>query len=724
MKTFTKLMGVMLLAILLVVPKARADEGMWIPMLLKKYNIEDMQAKGFKLTAEDIYSINQASLKDAIVIFGGGCTGEIISEDGLLITNHHCGYGAIQKHSTVEHDYLTDGFWAMSREEELPNAGLKVTFLKRMDDVTDQVLQGVTDEMNTDERRAAIRKSIGAITVNAVKGTQYWARVVPFFSDNQYFLFIYENYDDVRLVGAPPSAIGKFGGETDNWMWPRHTGDFSLFRIYANADNESAKYSADNVPFKPRKHLPVSLKGVEKGDFTLVVGYPGRTSEYIPSFVIENQVNNTIPASIDLRTKRLDIILEAMEISPKIRIQYSSKKSGIANGWKKNQGIIKGLKRLDAINKKIAFEQAFKTWVDQDAKRQAAYGGILDEYREIIENQSPYALASVYNSDAGRAAEIIGFAGRFGGIIRAMESSEDPSIDDLRTQIERIESTIKRHFKDYHAPTDQKLFTSLLKAWVDQADQKFVPELLITMNTKYQGDFAKYADDLFSKSIFSDEAKLRSFLGKMKVKDIKKIKSDPAFMLSQSISDLSSNVISPGLNKGRARIPELQRLYMKAQMEMQTDKVFYPDANFTMRVTYGQIDDFEPADGKKYKHYTTLKGIIEKDNPDIYDYRVPMRLKELYNSKDFGQYGFDGQMPVCFTASNHTSGGNSGSPVINGEGHLIGINFDRNWEGTMSDTMYDPDMCRNISIDIRYALFIIDKFAGAGHLIEEMDLIK
>jgi len=420
----------------------------------------------------------------------------------------------------------------------------------------------------------------------------------------------------------------------------------------------------------------------------------------------------------------LDIILAAMEISPKIRIQYSSKKSGIANGWKKNQGILKGLKRLDAINKKIAFEKAFSEWVDQDSKRKSMYGGILDEYRAINEKQAPYALASVFSSDAGRAAEIVGFAGRFGGLIRAIESSDEFSSDDLKAQVERMGSSINRHFKDYHMPTDQKLFACLFKAWVDQADQKFVPELLVEMNAKYQGDFSKYADDLFEESIFADEVKLRSFLDKMRVKDLKKIKNDPAYLLSQSINELGRKVISPGLNEGRARIPELQRLYMKAQMEMETDKVFYPDANFTMRVSYGQIDNFEPADGKKYKHYTTLKGIIEKDNPDIYDYRVPARLKELYERKDFGQYGFDNKMPVCFTASNHTSGGNSGSPVINGDGHLIGVNFDRNWEGTMSDTMYDPDMCRNISIDIRYALFIIDKFAGAHHLIEEMELVK
>ncbi len=724
MRSSFKFIGTLLLCVLLIVPKLRADEGMWIPLLLKKYNIEDMQAKGFKLTAEDIYSINQASLKDAIVIFGGGCTGEIISEDGLLITNHHCGYGAIQRHSSVEHDYLTDGFWAMTREEELPNAGLKVTFLKSMEDVTEQALAGVTDGMDAKERRQLIGSNTSKLQRDAVEGTSYWARVVPFFSDNQYFLFIYEDYNDVRLVGAPPSAIGKFGGETDNWMWPRHTGDFSLFRIYADQDNKSAPYSNDNVPFRPKKHLPISLKGVEKGDFTMVVGYPGRTTEYIPSFVIADQVENTIPVSIDLRTKRLDIIMAAMETSAKIRIQYSAKKSGIANGWKKNQGILKGLTRLDAINKKIAFEEDFQKWVEEDEGRKAKYGGLLEEYKKITSAQAPYALASVYASDAGRAAEIIGFAGRFQGLVRDLEGNENLNDQDIQSRIDNLSRTIDGHFKDYHGPTDEKLLATLFKAWVEGADPRFVPKLLLEVKDEYQGNLEKYASDVFAQSVFADEIKLRGFLENFNSKSLKKLKSDPALRMSLSIGELTRDVIGPGLSNGSERIPELQRLYMKAQMEMMEDKVFYPDANFTMRVTYGQVGDFAPADGIKYKHFTTLQGIIEKDNPDIYDYRVPVRLKELYQTKNFGQYGIDGKMPVCFTASNHTSGGNSGSPVINGEGHLIGVNFDRNWEGTMSDIMYDPEMCRNISIDIRYALFIIDKFAGASHLIEEMELIK
>ncbi|MCK5820935.1 MAG: S46 family peptidase [Bacteroidales bacterium] len=722
MNKLIKSTGIIMLAIMFIVPKAWADEGMWIPMLLKKYNIEDMQAKGFKLTAEDIYSINQSSLKDAIVIFGGGCTGEIISKDGLLITNHHCGYGQIQRHSTVENDYLTDGFWAMSRDEELPNPGLRVTFLVRMDDVTSKILEGVENHMEMAERQSIISGNLRKVQKEAIEGTHYKARVAPFFSGNQYFLFLYEDYLDVRLVGAPPSAIGKFGGETDNWMWPRHTGDFSLFRIYSGKDNQPAAYSEDNIPYTPKKHLPISLKGIEKGDFTMVFGYPGRTSEYVPSFVIEDQVKNTIPTSIDLRTKRLDIILAAMETSPKIRIQYSAKKSGIANGWKKNQGVLKGLQRLDAVNKKKQFEVEFEKWANNSSLRSMQYVGLLDEYRQIIEDRSPFALANTFANDAGRAAEIIAFASRFEMLGRALaEKVDQESLDEI---LVRLESSINRHFKDYHAPTDRKLMASLYKAWLIGAEKEFVPSLLLEVDEEYDGDIESYAADLFKNSLFADKDRLNSFLLKLKSSDSRKILQDQAFLMSKSLSELKSEVISPGLSQGQKRIAELQRLYMKAQMEMQSDKVFYPDANFTLRVTYGKIDSFEPKDGVSYKYFTTLKGIVEKDNPDIYDYRVPGRLKELYYAKDFGAYGFDGQMPVCFTASNHTSGGNSGSPVVNAEGHLIGINFDRNWEGTMSDMMYDPSMCRNISIDIRYALFIIDKFAGATHLIKEMDLIR
>jgi hypothetical protein len=715
-----KKLSIMLVFLLLAGAVVRSEEGMWIPLLLKKYKIEDMQKAGFRLTAEDVYSVNQACLKDAVVIFGGGCTAELISGEGLIITNHHCGFGNIQRHSTVEHDYLTDGFWAMSKAEELPNPGLSVTFLVKIEDVTEAALAGVTKVMAPAEREKIILENSRKMQSDGVNGTAYTGRVTPFFGGNQYFLFVYESYQDVRLVGAPPSAIGKFGGETDNWIWPRHTGDFSLFRIYAGPDNKPAAYSKDNVPYKPKKFLPISLKGVEKGDFTMVFGYPGRTTEYIPSFVIGNQVRYTIPASVDLRTKRLDIIMAAMETSPAIRIQYAAKKSGIANAWKKNQGVLLGLKRVGAIDRKIGFEKRFAEWVDSDPARKAEYGALLERYREITERLAPYELAQTYAREAGEAAEIIGFAGRF---ISLVDQAGKLSAADLEALAQKMKPAAESFYKDYHAPTDQQLLAVMMKAYSNGIASEFQPELLRQVNSDFKGDFEEYAAMVFEKSSLDSPEELSLMLTGFNQKKAKKLASDPALLMFRSLQKLQKEVINPGLT-GQELIPDLQRRYMQAQMDMQPEKLFYPDANATLRVTFGKVSDFAPADGIQYRHFTTLDGIMQKDNPEVYDYRVPEKLKQLYNSKDYGQYAADQTVPVCFIASNHTSGGNSGSPVINADGQLIGINFDRNWEGTMSDIMYDPDLCRNISLDIRFALFIIDKFAGATHLIREMQIVK
>ena len=703
-----------------------ADEGMWIPMLLNKYNIEDMQKKGFKLSAEDIYSINNASIKDAIVIFGGGCTGELISDQGLLITNHHCGYGYVQKHSSLEHDYLTDGFWAMSKEEELTNPGLKVTFLVRIEDVTELVLKNVTPEMTEAERKNSVESAILEIVINSTEDNNYEAIVESFFYGNQYFLFVNEIYKDVRLVGAPPSSIGKFGGDTDNWMWPRHTGDFSLFRIYCAPNGSPAEFSEDNIPLKPKKHLPISLKGVKQGDFTMVLGYPGSTEQYIPSYAVDLVMNVEDPTLISIREVKLNVMKTAMESDRKIRIQYSSKAAGVANGWKKWIGEIRGLKRLDAIKKKQKFEGAFTHWTENNRTYYSKYGTILEEYEKAYTDLRPYRRALLYLYEAGFGSDAVNLAAKFSDLYYLGKSGA--SQDDINAVIDGLKPTIERHFKDYNRDTDLKILAELIRIYYENVDNNLRPEYLQDLSkydAKYDDYAMAYAEKIFNKSVFTNQETLLKFMDGFKSKHYKKLTKDPVFDMYLDLINLYHNKISYPYNSANNTIDSLNRVYMEGQMLFLKDSLLYPDANFTLRLTYGQVDNYFPANGVKYNYFTTLQGIIEKDNPEIYDYDVPSKLKELYQTHDYGRYAdSDGKMHVGFIATNHTSGGNSGSPVINANGELIGVNFDRNWEGTMSDIMYDPDMCRNISIDIRYALFIIDKFAGAGHLVEEMTIVE
>ena len=700
--------------------RAVADEGMWIPLLLKKYNIEQMQAKGFKLTAEDVYSINKASLKDAVMIFGGGCTGELISDQGLLITNYHCGYRSIQKHSSIEHDYLTDGFWAMSKKEELPNPGLTVTFLKRMEDVTDKVLKGVTDSTPEKEREEIIKKNIAQIKKEATKDNNYQAVVKPFFYGNQYFLFLNEIFRDVRLVGAPPSAIGKFGGDTDNWMWPRHTGDFSVFRIYANKDNKPAGYSKDNVPYKPVKHFTISLKKVKEGDFTMVFGYPGSTYEYVPSYHIKMLTEYINPKLIDVRTKKLDIMNSYQDKDPKVRIQYAAKNAGVSNSWKRWIGEDKGLAKLNAVKKKEDFEKRFNEWCKQNAQRDEKYGNLLNEYKSVYNKYAPYRLAYYYTSELifRNGIETASIAGAF-NVLRGLP--EDQKKEKI---VEALKKKIKSFYKDYYMPLDKDMTAMLLKMYKQNVPAEFLPGIYSYIDKHFKGDIDKYTDYLFRKTIFTNEGSVSELLNNIDKKTIKKLSKDPAFILYNSFRNEYMTAIKPELNKLQIQLNELNRKYMAAQMEFEKDKVFYPDANFTLRVTYGNVKGYRPRDAVYYEYRTTLKGIIEKDNPDIYDYNVPEKLKELYKNKNYGQYEIDGTVPVCFIATNHTTGGNSGSPVLNAEGQLIGINFDRAWEGVMSDLMFNPDQCRNISLDMHYMLFLIDKFAGAGYLLDEMTIDK
>ena len=701
---------------------SKADEGMWIPLLLDKYNIKIMQENGFKLTAEDIYSINQACMKDAVVHFGG-CTAELISGEGLIITNHHCGEGRIRSHSTVENDYLTNGFWAMTRDGELPNPGTRVTILIRMEEVTDEIIGLLTDEMDEQARQNTIREKISELIAEATEGTHYTASIRPFYQGNQYFMFVNEVFLDVRLVGAPPSAIGSFGGDTDNWMWPRHTGDFSLFRIYAGKDNMPAPYAADNVPYKPKKFFPISLKGVKEGDFTMVFGYPGSTFEYKPSFHLEMMTEHINPEFIKVRGEKITIIEAAMNTSPKIRIQYTSKASGISNSWKRWIGENKGLEILDAISKKKEFEMSFQEWAESDPGRNSQFGNILEKYQQLYEQMTKFSFLNSYFNETffRRGIETVSFAGQF--VSLAYLANSDASEEEIKNTADQLKSRTERFFNDYDQPTDHKLFIALMQLFSENVSPEFKPEAVKQAEQKYSGDFSNYADVFYKETMFGDRETVLNFLDGITAKKAKSILKDPAYQLFIQANEIHSIHILPEYRLLNNDITKLDRIYMKAQMEYQPERLFYPDANSTLRVSYGKVSGYFPRDAEYFLHSTTLEGIMEKDNPEIYDYDVPDKLKELYHARDYGRYGEDGKMNVCFIATNHTTGGNSGSPVINSEGHLIGVNFDRAWEGVMSDLMFNPKKCRNISLDIRFALFIIDKFAGAGYLLNEMELV-
>lgn len=712
-----------ILVVLSSLRMAIAGEGMWLPILLEQLNEPEMVSMGMKISAKDIYSVNNSSLKDAILLFGRGCTAEIISDEGLILTNHHCGYGQIQRHSSVDNDYLTDGFWAMDKSKELPNPGLSVTLLVRMEDVTGSILEGVTEVMTEIQRSEVIKANTKRVEEEAVKGNSYGAKVRPFYYGNQYYLFITQTFNDVRLVGAPPSNIGKFGGDTDNWVWPRHTGDFSLFRIYVNKNNEPADYSPDNVPYKPKYHLPVSLKGVKEGDFTFVFGYPGRTQEYLPSFAIEMITEHENPVAIRLREKRLNIYNEFMNQSDLVRIQYSAKHAGVANYWKKMIGENRGIRKLDAIAKKQLQEQQFIAWAATDETRKEKYGMLIPSFEKTYDDLMAYNVIETYISEGALGVEAIGYARRFNKLVQ-LSQSKSPNEEEINKLVSQLSDGVSGYFKNYHKPVDQKVFAAMMADWFSNQPGEMIPHDLKIQKEKYTS-FDEWAKEIYEKSYFIDSTKIRSLLKDYKSRNFKRIANDPLYVVTESIVKYYQSEVEPFVEVLNARLDSLQRIYMTALMEFEPSKRFYPDANSTLRIAYGKVDDYTPMDAVAYNYYTTLDGIMEKEDPSIYDYKVEPRLKELYAQKDFGQYAdSDGKMHVAFIASNHTTGGNSGSPVLNAEGHLIGVNFDRNWEGTMSDLMYDPDQCRNITLDIRYCLFVIDKFAGAGHLINEMTIIR
>ena len=702
---------------------AWADEGMWLPSLISQ-RIDDMQAKGFKLTAEDIYSINQASLKDAVVLFGRGCTGEVISPEGLLLTNHHCGYGQIQQHSSVEHDYLKDGFWAMNRAEELPNKGLTVSFLERMEDVTDRILEGYTTDMTEDQRVEIVRKNSKAVIDEVTKeGKGLRATVEALYYGNQYFMFLYREYADVRLVGAPPSSIGKFGGDTDNWMWPRHTGDFSMFRIYADKDNNPAPYSEDNVPYRPKKYFKISTKGVQEGDFTFIYGFPGRTQEYIHSEGVRYIEETGDPHKIHLRTLRLDIQKKHMSESQKVRIQYSSKNASVANAWKKWQGEVKGIRKMKTVQKKQEFEQAFGRWAQG-----GEFDGVTDKIAGIYKELEPYAFAADYYMETARTIEIANLAAGIYSLYK-----EDKDTKELSLDIEKAAAAMEAFYKDWYLPIDKECFIAVMTEFDRNVPEEFKPEYFKSRMKKY-GDAAEWADAIFGNSVFTDRSKVEKFLKevaeqKSLAKDREAIMNDPATEFALEFAKWYSTDVQPHTVRLNQELQLAYRDYMRGQMvysrTQRVPKAFYPDANLTLRVAYGHIKGYSPADAVYYKPSSTMKGIIEKDNPDIFDYNIPQRFRDVYAAKDFGRWTDEtGEVPVCFIATNHTTGGNSGSPVINADGNLIGLNFDRVWEGTMSDIVFDPEICRNISLDVRYVLFTIDKIGGAGYLIDEMTLVE
>lgn len=699
-----------------------AGEGMWLPLLLKSLNEAEMQGMGMKMSAEDIYSVNQGSLKDAIVHFGGFCTSEIISDQGLLLTNHHCGYGQIRSHSSVEANYLKEGFWAKAHSEELPNPGLTATLIQRMEDVTDAVLEGVTDEMTEDERSAAIDANIKKVQGMIKKESYEDVFVRAFYYGNAYYAFVTITYKDIRLVGAPPESVGKFGADTDNWVWPRHTGDFALFRIYAGPDNLPADYSGDNVPYKPKHFLPISLDGVEAGDFTMVFGFPGRTQEYLPGVAVKQVIEDINPAKISIRDAALKIMDKYMRTDAKTKIQYASKFARIANGWKKWIGESQGLVSTGALDKKQKLEKQFTKAVKNSPSAPQEYLDLLPQFDKLYGGIRDYnVMREYYNEVFFRNTEIFARANRILALKRTLDNDGKEAWAKALAQ---SKEGLLGAFKDYRADIDQEVATELMMLFLENVSQDYLPPTLANGMVDREA-MATWVEVLFDDSHLSSESKLRALLEADAEAFAKMVKSDDIMNLTAEVRNTYNQRISPEQRELSNQITLLQRTYMKAQMEMFPDKRFYPDANSTLRITYGQVDGYEPKDAVAYTHQTYLDGVIEKYVPGDYEFDVDQKLLELYENKDYGQYADEtGRVPVCFIGSNHTTGGNSGSPAIDAHGNLIGLNFDRTWEGTMSDLNYDPSICRNIMVDIRYVLFMVDKHAGAGHLVDEMKLVR
>ncbi|MBL7966400.1 MAG: S46 family peptidase [Prolixibacteraceae bacterium] len=698
-----------------------ADEGMWLPALVEKLNINQMKEKGLKLSADEIYSINHSSLKDAVVALDhGSCTAELISAEGLLLTNHHCGYDEIQQHSdTLEHDYLKKGFWAKSKEEELPNPGKSASFLIRFEDVTDKILPELNDKMSDEERNKKVREISSKIEKEAIGDTHYEGRVQSVFNDNKYFLFVYETFRDIRLVGAPPQSMGKFGGDTDNWMWPRHTADFSMFRIYCGKDGKPASYSKDNVPYKPKHHLPVSLKGYKMNDFAMILGYPGSTNRYKTSYGIEYTMKVTNPIRIKVRGEKQRIMQEFMSTSRKAWLMYSAKYSRSSNYHKYSIGQNEGLENLNVLEKKRQLEDKFTQWVKADTQRKAKYGEALpmiaDAYKDLADEIAfEYMVESMV-----RGPEIFYFAYRTRPLYDALKS--DKNSDRINLASERVKGGLDEFFKDYDSETDQKIAAALFRIYQENVAPQYHPPFFKVVKSKYDNNFEKYTEELYAKSIFGSQERLVKFFEEPKAKVLEK---DPLFQVSLDIFRMME-VISDEAGKTTEALSKGNRLFVGGLMEMEADKTLYPDANSSMRLTYGTVGDYIPRDGVKYSYFTTLKGYLEKEIPGDDEFDVPAKLKELYAAKDFGRYAdADGNLRTCFTTNNDITGGNSGSPVINDKGELIGVAFDGNWEAMSGDIAFENDLQKCINVDIRFVLWTIDKLGGAKNLIDEMTIVN